>query len=62
MICLLVGVYYTMFWPAKLYTACHYRCPYFVSAGKDRAYVPYGSILDPVRQDAIRGEITWVDG
>ena len=46
MICLLTGIYYTMFWPAKLYTACHYRCPYFVSAGKDRVYVPYGDPCD----------------
>jgi hypothetical protein len=39
MICLLVGVYYQMVWPANLQKVCHYKCPYFVGmSNKDRGY------------------------
>jgi hypothetical protein len=51
MICLLVGVYYTMFWPATLQKVCHYKCPYFVGAmsNKDRAFIRYGEVCEPTK-------------
>jgi hypothetical protein len=51
MICLLVGVYYQMVWPAKLQKVCHYRCPYFVGAmtNKDRAFIRYGEVCEPTK-------------
>jgi hypothetical protein len=50
MICLLVGVYYQMVWPATLQKVCHYKCPYFVGmSNKDRDFIRYGEVCEPTK-------------
>jgi hypothetical protein len=51
MICLLVGIYYQMVWPATLQKVCHYKCPYFVGAmsNKDRDFIRYGEVCEPTK-------------